>query len=60
LKAFALLLNYIKNTQKTDLHNIVRVSLHASKDRVLLDNITIKNLEIFASSYENNEKYSLV
>jgi DNA mismatch repair ATPase MutS len=30
------------------------------KDRVILDNITIKNLEIFASSYENNEKYSLV
>jgi DNA mismatch repair ATPase MutS len=30
------------------------------KDRVLLDNITIKNLEVFASSYENNEKYSLV
>lgn len=60
LGAFALLLNYIKNTQKTNLYNIVRVSLDTMKDRVLLDNITIKNLEIFASSYENNEKYSLV
>ena len=60
LDAFALLLSYIKNTQKTNLHNIIRVSLHTMKDRVLLDNITVKNLEIFASSYENNEKYSLV
>ena len=60
LDAFALLLNYLKNTQKSNLHNIVRVSLHTMKDRVLLDNITIKNLEVFASSYENNEKYSLV
>jgi DNA mismatch repair protein MutS len=27
---------------------------------VLMDDITIKNLELFSSSYEANEKYSLV
>ena len=27
---------------------------------VLLDEVTIKNLELFASSYENSEKYSLL
>lgn len=60
LNAFALLLHYIKNTQKTDLSNIVRVSLHNTDNRVILDDITIKNLEIFASSYESSAKYSLV
>ncbi len=57
--AFALLLNYIKNTQKTNLNNISKVSFHGDKNLVLLDNITMKNLEIFASNYENEEKYSL-
>jgi DNA mismatch repair protein MutS len=27
---------------------------------VLMDDITIKNLELFSSSYETNEKYSLI
>lgn len=57
--AFALLLHYIKNTQKDDLKNIIRVSHHTMKDRVMLDEITIKNLEIFSSNYEHNDKYSL-
>ena len=33
-------------------NNIVRISLHSQDDRVLMDDITIKNLEIFSSSYE--------
>jgi len=60
LDAFSLLLKYLENTQKTYLHNIVSVSLHSTNGRVLIDNITLKNLEVFASSYENNEKYSLI
>jgi len=60
LYAFALLLNYLKNTQKTALTNIAKISLHNQNNKVLLDNVTIKNLEIFASSYENQEKYSLI
>jgi len=59
LHAFALLTNYLKNTQKNNLTNINKISLHSQNDKILLDNITIKNLEIFTSSYESNEKYSL-
>jgi DNA mismatch repair ATPase MutS len=54
-----LLLNYIKHTQKTSLSNIVRIALHSQDNLVLLDDVTIKNLEIFTSSYEGSEKYSL-
>lgn len=37
----------------------VRVSFHGDEDYVYLDDTTIKNLEIFSSSYESTEKYSL-
>ena len=52
LEAFALLISYLKNTQKKNLNNIVRVSLHSQENQVLFDEISTKNLEIFASSYE--------
>lgn len=60
LQAFGLLTSYLKNTQKKNLNNIVRISLHNQESQVLLDEITTKNLEIFASSYEQSEKYSLI
>jgi len=60
LEAFALLLNYIAHTQKMELRNIAKISLHSQDHVVLLDDVTIKNLEVFASSYENSEKYSLI
>ena len=60
LGATALLLNYIAHTQKTRLTNIAKISLHSQDHLVLLDEVTIKNLEIFTSSYENSEKYSLI
>jgi len=60
LHATALLFNYIKHTQKTTLSNITKIGLHSEDKKVLLDNTTIKNLEIFNSSYEWKEKYSLV
>lgn len=60
LSAIALLLNYISNTQKTDLRNIAKIALHSQDDLVLLDDVTLKNLEIFSSSYEHSEKYSLI
>lgn len=59
LQAITLLLNYLKHTQINSLKNINKISYHAQTSRVLMDEITIKNLEIFASSYEQNEKYSL-
>lgn len=60
LAATALLLNYIAHTQKTQLKNIAKISLHSQDHLVLLDDVTIKNLELFSSSYENSEKYSLI
>jgi DNA mismatch repair protein MutS len=60
LQAIALLLNYIKHTQQHTLTNIYKISYHAQLGMVLMDDITIKNLEIFSSSYEANEKYSLI
>lgn len=40
--------------------NIYRISYHTQLGMVLMDDITIKNLELFTSSYETNEKYSLI
>lgn len=52
LYALGLLLHYIHHTQKTALTNIVRIALHSKDKQVLMDDITIKNLELFSSSYE--------
>lgn len=60
LGATALLLNYIAHTQNTQLKNVAKISLHSQDHLVLLDDVTIKNLELFTSSYENSEKYSLI
>lgn len=58
--ALALLLNYLSHTQQAELSNIAKIALHSQDHLVLLDEVTIKNLEIFSSSYEHNEKYSLI
>ena len=60
LSAIALLLNYIRHTQQNALTNICKISYHAQLGMVMMDDITIKNLEIFSSSYEASEKYSLI
>lgn len=60
LWAFALLLNYLQYTQKSVAVRVVRVALHMHDKEVLLDEVTVKNLELFSSSYEYSEKYSLI
>ena len=59
LNAMALLIDYLKYTQKKKLTTIAKIGYHSSEWLVLMDDVTIKNLEIFASSYESNTKYSL-
>lgn len=54
------MLHYLQYTQKSIAVRVVRVALHMHEQEVLLDQVTIKNLELFASSYENSEKYSLI
>jgi DNA mismatch repair protein MutS len=53
-----LLLNYICQTQSSNIHSN-SISFHHRNQRVLLDNITIKNLELFTSSYDHNPSHSL-
>lgn len=59
LQAICLLLDYIKKTQQTNLQNVFKISYHAKTWMVMMDDITVKNLEIFNSSYELSERYSL-
>ncbi len=56
---FSMLLSYLLETQKSSLANIVKISRWSEENEVRLDDITIKNLEIFQSSYEGSKKYSL-
>ena len=60
LNAFSILLHYFTHTQKGWIFNIVKVGLHSLENGVLFDEVTIRNLEIFNSSYEQSEKYSLI
>ncbi|MDO4714120.1 MAG: hypothetical protein Q4B28_05815 [bacterium] len=57
--ALALLFAYIQHTQQQALTNITKIKYHSEEGLVLMDEVTIKNLELFSSSYEQNTKYSL-
>jgi DNA mismatch repair protein MutS len=59
-QALALLFYYVQRNQQISLANISRIALHSTDKAVLLDEVTLKNLEIFSSSYEGSEKYSLI
>lgn len=60
LKSCGLLFNYLKETQKNSIRNVTNISYRWDEDKIIFDEITIKNLEIFQSSYESNIKYSLL
>ena len=60
MEVITLLLYYLKHTQKHSLTNITKISFHSQDTYLILDEVTIKNLEILSSSYENSEKYSLL
>lgn len=58
-EAFALLAYYVHYTQKSPLHTLHYIRLHNEETTILLDDVTIKNLEIFHASYEHDARYSL-
>ncbi len=58
--AMALLCNYLNHIQPHALQTIVRVQHDAKSDDVMLDLVTIRNLEILASQYEWSKKYGLL
>lgn len=59
LATIALLFSYLNHTQKSSLTNITKISFHSQDTYIILDEVTIKNLELLSSSYEWSEKYSL-
>ncbi|MEI7558423.1 MAG: hypothetical protein WCJ45_06605 [bacterium] len=59
METIALLFSYLTYTQKHALANITRISFHSQHQFLILDDVTIKNLEILTSTYEGNERYSL-
>ncbi|HBB04435.1 TPA: hypothetical protein DCZ39_06150 [Patescibacteria group bacterium] len=60
MNAITLLLYYLNHTQKNFLTNITKISFHSQDTYLILDEVTIKNLEILSSTYEGSEKYSLL
>lgn len=56
---FALLLHYLTTTQQREISTVYRISYYRPHDYVLLDDVTIKNLELFHASYDHNSHYSL-
>ena len=56
---FALLLHYLTTTQQREISTVYRISYYRPHDYVLLDDVTIKNLELFKSSYDHDSQYSL-
>ncbi len=58
--AMALLCNYLQHIQPHALQTIVRVQYDARHDDVMLDIVTIRNLEIITSQYEWSKKYGLL
>ncbi len=59
ISAAALLFNYFVSIQKRDVWAVHSLSRASSDQKVHLDAITIKNLELFASSYEGSQAHSL-
>ncbi len=58
--AMALLTNYLARVQPHALDTLVRVQFDASTHDVMLDLVTIKNLEILQSQYDSARQHSLL
>jgi len=55
LKAAGFLMQYLQETQKTALKHINKLSYHNITDFMILDQATIRNLDLFVTSY--NQEY---
>jgi len=51
IEAGGLLLNYLKETQKTSLQHITKITRYNFQDYMALDEATIRNLEIFQTAF---------
>ncbi len=60
MRAAGILLNYLKETQKTDLKHITKISSYSTEETMLLDEATIQNLELVATLREGKKEGSLL
>lgn len=58
--AAANLLGYLKETQKTDLEHITKMSLYNSQEFMALDEATIRNLELYGTAQDYQYEGSLL
>ncbi len=58
--ASALLMDYLKQTQKSDLPHIRDVQRYSTEDFMALDEATLKNLELLSTLRENGKEGSLL
>lgn len=58
--AAAMLLNYLKDTQKTDLNHIQGIQFYGVQDFMILDEACVRNLEIFFTSRDGKKEGSLL
>lgn len=59
-RASALLLDYLKDTQKTDLTHLGPAEKYSAEDFMTLDEATLKNLELLSTLRENSKEGSLL
>lgn len=60
IAASALLLNYLVETQKSDLKHLCPPKLMSREDEMILDETAIRNLEIISTMRENKREGSLI
>lgn len=58
--AAGMLLNYLKETQKTELKHIRKIVYYQLSEHMLLDQAVIRNLELFFNNYDGKKENSLI
>lgn len=59
-QASATLMNYLKETQKTDLGHVQKIVKYEARESMALDRTLIRNLEIFQNNYDGKREGSLM
>lgn len=60
IESAGLLLNYLQETQKTSLQHINKIQYYNHQDYMILDEATIRNLELLFNSYDGSKQGSLL
>jgi len=60
IKASGMLLEYLKETQKTEIKNIQKICFYEASEFMPLDLSTIRNLDLFYTKFDNKKEGSLI